>query len=79
MWLDMLGYFSRFAATGDPNARGRRSSGLAYDKEADPYLALDIRPMSVGSNAAEKCDFWDGEDYLVPRAHELSSRTGLTN
>ena len=44
----------------------------AYDEVADPYLALD-KTVSVGSNAAEKCDFWDGEDYLVPELHELSS------
>jgi para-nitrobenzyl esterase len=64
MWLDMLCYFSRFAATGDPNAPGA-VEWPGYDEEADPYLALD-KTVSVGSNAAEKCDFWDGEDYLVP-------------
>jgi hypothetical protein len=28
-------------------------------------LVFDVT-VSVGSNAAEKCDFWEGEDYLEP-------------
>jgi para-nitrobenzyl esterase len=64
MWLDMLGYFSRFAATGNPNVQGG-VEWPAYDEVADPYLALD-KTVSLGSNAAEKCDFWEGEDYLAP-------------
>jgi len=28
-------------------------------------LALD-KTVSLGTNAAEKCDFWEDEDYLVP-------------
>jgi para-nitrobenzyl esterase len=63
MWLDMLGYFSRFAATGNPSPEGG-VEWPAYDEEADQYLALD-KTVSVGTNAAEKCEFWEGEDYLV--------------
>jgi len=64
LWLEILGYFSRFAATGNPSAEG----GIqwpTYDEEADQHLVFDTT-VSVGSNAAEKCDFWEGEDYLVP-------------
>lgn len=63
MWLDMLGYFSRFAATGNPSPE-EGVEWPAYDEETDPYLALD-KTVSVGTNAAEKCEFWEGEDYLV--------------
>jgi carboxylesterase type B len=63
MWLEMLGYFSRFAATGNPSPE-EGVEWPAYDEETDPYLALD-KTVSVGTNAAEKCEFWEGEDYLV--------------
>jgi len=62
-WLEVLGYFSRFAATGEPSATG----GLqwpAYDAVADQHLILDTT-VSIGSNAADKCEFWRGENYLV--------------
>ncbi len=64
LWLEMLGYFSRFAATGNPSAEGG-VQWPTYDEEADQHLVFDAT-VSVGSNAAEKCDFWEGEDYLVP-------------
>ncbi len=62
LWLEMLGYFTRFAATGDPNGEGA-VEWPSYDAATDQHLAIDAS-MSVGSNAAEKCEFWDGEDYL---------------
>ena len=64
LWLEILGYFSRFAATGNPNAEGG-VQWPSYDTEADQHLVFDTT-VSVSSNAAEKCDFWAGEDYLVP-------------
>jgi len=64
LWLEILGYFSRFAATGNPSAEGG-VQWPTYDEEADQHLVFDTT-ISVGSNAAEKCDFWDGEAYLVP-------------
>jgi para-nitrobenzyl esterase len=63
MWLDMLGYFSRFAATGNPSPE-EGVEWPAYDEKTDPYLSLD-KMVSAGNNAAAKCDFWEGEDYLV--------------
>jgi len=62
LWLEILGYFSRFAATGNPSAEGG-VQWPTYDEEADEHLVFDTA-VSVGSNAAEKCDFWEGEDYL---------------
>jgi para-nitrobenzyl esterase len=65
LWLQTLGYFTRFAATGEPSAEGGPEWPL-YDADADPYLALDTE-TDVGSRPAPKCDFWDGEDYLKPQ------------
>jgi para-nitrobenzyl esterase len=64
LWLETLGYFSRFAATGSPSPTGA-VQWPAYDESSDQYLVLDST-VSVGSNAAEKCEFWEGEDYLKP-------------
>jgi para-nitrobenzyl esterase len=63
LWLETLGYFTRFAATGNPNADG----GLAwpaYDAEADEHLAFDTIVSVRSKAAADKCEFWAGEDYL---------------
>ncbi len=73
LWREILGYFARFAASGDPNADGG-VEWPTYDEEADRHLVLDTTP-SVGENAAAKCAFWDGESYLVP---ELSLEPRLT-
>ena len=65
LWLATLGYFTRFAETGNPSAEGG-VEWPAYDEDADQHLAFDTT-ISVGSNAdANKCDFWAGEDYLKP-------------
>jgi len=64
LWLEVLGYFSRFAATGNPSPEGGVQWPV-YDESADQHLVLDAT-ISVGSNAAEKCEFWEGEDYLKP-------------
>jgi len=64
LWLQTLGYFSRFAATGNPSTEGG-VQWPAYDESSDQHLVLDSA-VSVGSNAAEKCEFWEGEDYLKP-------------
>jgi len=64
LWLEMLGSFSRFAATGNPSPEGS-VQWPPYDEEVDQHLVYDTT-VSVGSNAAEKCDFWADEDYLVP-------------
>ena len=64
LWLDMLGYFARFSATGNPSAEDGPQWPL-YDAD-DPYLAIDTE-SSVGADPAPKCEFWDGEDYLKPQ------------
>ena len=64
LWLSMLGYFARFAATGDPNAEGA-TQWPSYDAASDQHLILND-PVSVGSNAADRCSFWADKDYLAP-------------
>lgn len=62
LWREMLGYFARFARTGDPNTEGAVAWPM-YDSATDQHLVIDVA-MSVSANAAGKCEFWDGEDYL---------------
>jgi para-nitrobenzyl esterase len=62
LWLEVLGYFSRFAATANPSAEGGIQWPI-YDEEADEHLVFDTT-VFVSTNAADKCDFWEGEDYL---------------
>jgi para-nitrobenzyl esterase len=64
LWREMLGYFARFAASGDPNTEGV-VEWPAYDAETDRHLVFDTEP-SLGEDAAAKCAFWEGENYLVP-------------
>lgn len=64
LWLHALEYFSEFARTGQPGD----VDGIewpAYDPDADRYLVLDT-DVSIGTDPASTCDFWDGEDYLAP-------------
>lgn len=64
LWKDMLGYFVRFAATGDPNTDGA-VRWPAYSPESDQHLVLDTE-IQAGTNAADKCSsFWADKDYLV--------------
>lgn len=68
LWREMLGYFSRFAETGEPGAGGG-VEWPAYDEETDRHLIFDTT-VSVGTNAADQCDFWEGEDYLQAQLPE---------
>ncbi len=63
LWLQTLGYFTRFAATGDPNG-DRAVEWPVYEEALDEHLVLDAT-VTVDSGAAPKCAFWEGEDYLV--------------
>jgi len=63
LWLQMLGYFSRFAASGNPSELDS-VQWPTYDPDLDQHLVIDAA-VSIGSNAAEKCEFWQGEDYLI--------------
>jgi len=63
LWTEILSDFWRFALTDNPNPIG----GLqwpTYDEVTDQHMVYDTT-VRVSSNAAEKCDFWAGEDYLV--------------
>jgi para-nitrobenzyl esterase len=54
----MVGYWSRFAATGDPNGDGA-VAWPAYDVAADPYLRLGT-PIAAGEGVrTAQCDFWE--------------------
>ncbi len=63
LWLEILSDFWRFALTGNPSAPGAAQWPL-YDEEADAHMVYDAE-VRIGTNAAENCDFWAGEDYLA--------------
>ncbi len=53
------GYWTRFAATGDPNG----ASAFAwprYDVTADEAIVLDTAPSKGSAHRAKQCAFWDG-------------------
>ncbi len=55
----MVGYWTRFAASGEPNGSGA-ASWPAYDATGDQHLELGD-PITVESGRqSQKCDFWDG-------------------
>lgn len=59
----MLGYWTRFAATGDPNG-GQAINWPQYAADADPYLEL-ATPIRSGTGVrTAQCDFWDGLNVL---------------
>ncbi len=55
---NMLTYWTRFAADGDPNA-ANMPFWLEYDPATDPYQILDVNPAGGLQLSEEKCDFWD--------------------
>jgi para-nitrobenzyl esterase len=60
----IMGYWSRFAATGDPSGAGA-VPWPRYDAATDPYLKLD---ETIGKDErlhAASCDFWDGLGVLA--------------
>ena len=54
----MAGYWTRFAATGDPNGGGA-PSWPAYDATSDPYLQFDATITAGQRLSALRCDAWD--------------------
>jgi para-nitrobenzyl esterase len=58
----IIGYWTRFAATGDPNGAGA-PSWPAYVAATDPYLALDETFTAGAGIHPARCDFWDANGY----------------
>lgn len=55
----IMGYWSRHAATGDPNSK----AGLAwpsYDTASDQNIVLDLELSVQSGLQKDLCDFWDG-------------------
>ena len=62
----MQGYWTRFAATGDPNGDGA-TAWPRYDSASDPFLTLDLPAVAGTGLASEVCDFWDSlPPYVLP-------------
>jgi para-nitrobenzyl esterase len=60
----LIGYWTRFATTGDPNGEGATSWPLL--DATQPHLILD-RTITEGRDAkGEACNFWRGLDYFRP-------------
>ena len=55
----MIGYWSRFAATGNPNGGGAPEWPPAK-AGSDPYLTLDTTITAADGVRTAQCDFWDG-------------------
>jgi para-nitrobenzyl esterase len=67
---EMLGYWTQFAATGDPNAGTDAGAPQwpAYDTASDPYLDfVEPAPMASANLRKAQCDFWDSLGALVSR------------
>ena len=59
---EMRGYWTQFAATGDPNGAsdGGAPTWPGYDATSDQYLELlDPTPMTITNLRKAQCDFWD--------------------
>jgi para-nitrobenzyl esterase len=54
----IIGYWSRFAATGDPNGAGA-VVWPAYDPATDSYLGLDETIVAGHGVHTANCDFWN--------------------
>ena len=55
----MLLYWSRMAATGNPNG-GSNPVWPRYDATTDAHLELAIPPRARTALRKDQCDFWDG-------------------
>ena len=58
LWEAMLGYWTRFAATGDPNGDSA-PTWPKYTEEGDEYLVLDNTIEASTGAAASECAFWE--------------------
>jgi para-nitrobenzyl esterase len=55
----MQGYWTRFAATGDPNGGDAPVAWPSYDASSDPHLVLDVPVSAAAGLKPAICDFWD--------------------
>jgi para-nitrobenzyl esterase len=58
---DMLGYWTQFAASGDPNAASNSTEPAwpSYATASDQYLEiLDPTPMTITNLRKAECDYW---------------------
>lgn len=61
----VMGYFSRHAATGDPNGAGA-PAWPRYRTATDENLVLDLKPMTQSGLKNDLCDFWDSVSITTP-------------
>lgn len=61
------GYWTRFAATGDPNGE-EAPAWPRYETASDPFITLN-RPLTAGAGLeTDTCDFWDAQPrWRLPR------------
>jgi para-nitrobenzyl esterase len=52
------GYWTRFAATADPNGEGALE-WPAFDETTDQRMNLDISPAVVSGYRRAECDMWE--------------------
>lgn len=55
---EALGYWTRFAAKGDPNGSGL-PQWPRFDAESGAYLILDSAPKPAANWGGARCKFWD--------------------
>jgi para-nitrobenzyl esterase len=61
----LMGYWTRFAATGDPNGSGA-TQWLRYDPTTDTMLQLDDMQTVINGYHNTQCDFFSTLHYLFP-------------
>ena len=65
LWLETVGYWTRFAATGDPNG-DNAPIWSKFEAITDKGLAIDSTTTATTAIARTDCAFWLGKDYLFP-------------
>ena len=65
LWQDMVAYWGRFAATGDPNGNGA-PTWPKYTTTGDEGLAINTTQAAATGLAASNCAFWEDKTYLFP-------------
>jgi para-nitrobenzyl esterase len=54
----VIGYWTSFASSGDPNADGR-PSWPRYDEGTDPELVFDLQIATEAGRRKQRCNVWD--------------------